>query len=371
MADPLPLAQALIRCRSVTPADDGALAWVAAQAERLGFTVTRLDYGVTGNLFARLGTEAPCFCFAGHTDVVPPGAGWAADPFGAAVEDGRLIGRGAVDMKGAIAAFLAACQTFLEAGPPRGSIALLITGDEEGDAVDGTARVLEWMASHGQRPDFTLVGEPTCRARLGDTIKIGRRGSLNATIRVTGRQGHVAYPDLAANPIHPLIAALADLAARELDAGTDWFAPSSLQITSVDVGNEARNVIPPAAEARLNIRFNDRHSEASLVAWLRETLLRHTPDVALETRCGAHPFLTAPGPSLNRLRRAVETGTGMTPSFETGGGTSDARFIARYGEVAEFGLVGTTMHQVGECVPVPELRQLSVVYQETLREFLS
>ena len=259
--DPLPLAQALIRCRSITPEDDGAQSLLATTLRDLGFTVHHLRFGDTPNLFARLGTTAPHFCFAGHTDVVPPGnAGWTAEPFAGDIKDGHLIGRGACDMKGGIAAFVAATATHAL----KGSISLLITGDEEGPAKDGTVRVLDWMQAEGEIPDFCLVGEPTNPQSLGDAIKIGRRGSLNAEIRVLGTQGHAAYPHKADNPVHRLIRAVAALTAAPLDAGSDWFEPSTLQITSMDVGNPATNVIPAEATARLNIRFNDLHSGAAL-----------------------------------------------------------------------------------------------------------
>ncbi|MBW4092510.1 MAG: succinyl-diaminopimelate desuccinylase [Proteobacteria bacterium] len=368
VADPLPLAQALIRCRSVTPADAGAQDVLAAALERLGFAVTRLRYGQTENLFARIGTAGPHFCFAGHTDVVPPGdAVWAGDPFGAEVRDGVLYGRGACDMKGAIAAFVAACADHLGDGAaPRGSISLLITGDEEGPATDGTVRVLDWMAEHGQVPDFCLVGEPTCRARLGDVIKIGRRGSLNAKIAVHGTQGHVAYPQRADNPVHRLVRALAALTAAPLDAGSEFFEPSSLQLTSIDVGNPATNVIPAQARAGLNIRFNDRHSGASLGAWLRAAIAPHADRFDLDVAISGESFLTAPGPAMEALRAAVAAETGVDPALDTGGGTSDARFIARHCPVAEFGLVGSSMHQADERVPVAELRALAATYRAVL-----
>jgi succinyl-diaminopimelate desuccinylase len=366
--DPLPLAQALIRCPSVTPEDGGAQALLATELERIGFEVHHLPFGTTPNLFARIGDGAPHFCFAGHTDVVPPGdQGWSAAPFAGEVRDGMLLGRGACDMKGAIAAFVAASAAH---GKPVGSLSLLITGDEEGPATDGTVRVLEWMAAHGHVPDFCLVGEPTNPALLGDVIKIGRRGSLNAEIRVHGTQGHAAYPDQADNPVHRLVRALAALTAAPLDAGTPWFQPSSLQITSADVGNPATNVIPAQASARLNIRFNDLHTSADLEAWLRAAIAQYCPRFDLEVSVSGESFLTEPGPDVDRLRRAVAAATGREPRLDTGGGTSDARFIARYCPVAEFGLVGATMHKADESVPVEELRQLAEVYRAVLAEFV-
>jgi succinyl-diaminopimelate desuccinylase len=368
--DPLPLAQALLRCPSVTPADAGAQDVLAGALSALGFTVTQLRFGATENVFARIGTAAPHFCFAGHTDVVPAGGVWRHDPFAGEVVDGVLYGRGACDMKGAIAAFVAAAAQHLQAGAPRGSISLLITGDEEGPALDGTRRVLEWMAAHGQIPDLCLVGEPTNPAVLGEMIKTGRRGSLNAAITVHGVQGHVAYPHRAENPVHPLIALLGELTAARLDEGTPAFEPSSLQVTTIDIGNPASNVIPAQARASLNIRFNDLHSGASLSAWLREAAARHCRRADLDIRISGEAFTTASPAFAQRLAAVVQRVSGREPRLDTGGGTSDARFIARYAPVAEFGLVGATMHQVDECVPVAELRLLTDIYAATLREFL-
>ena len=364
-ADPLDLARALIRCASVTPADDGAQAIVAEALGMLGFTVHRLRFGGTENLFARIGNGGPHFCFAGHTDVVPPGAAWRTDPFGAELADARLFGRGACDMKGAIAAFIAAVPGILPL--PCGSISLLITGDEEGPARDGTVRVLEWMQAHGHIPDMCLVGEPTNPAKLGEVIKVGRRGSLNATLRVLGVQGHVAYPHLADNPVHRLIAALNALTSGPLDGGTRWFEASCLQVTSIDVGNAATNVIPAAAEARLNIRFNDEHTGASLATWLRQVIAPHAPRFELDVSVSGEAFLTEPGPFTTLLADVVKLVTGTTPRLDTGGGTSDARFIARYCPVAEFGLVGATMHKADENVSLADLRALTEIYAGVLR----
>jgi succinyl-diaminopimelate desuccinylase len=369
--DPTPLAQALIRCASVTPADDGAQDILAAALSALGFDVHRLQFGAIANLFARIGDVGPHFCFAGHTDVVPAGAAqWRHKPFGGEVVDGVLYGRGACDMKGAIAAFVAACADHLRGGPPAGSISLLITGDEEGVATDGTIRVLEWLAARGEIPDFCLVGEPTNPARLGEMIKIGRRGSLNAAITIHGTQGHAAYPQRADNPVHRLVRALAALTAVPLDAGTEWFEPSSLQVTSIDVGNTATNVIPPTATARLNIRFNDLHTGAALQAWLNAALSQHAERFSLDVAISGEAFRTEAGEAVATLRHAVENASGRSAKLDTGGGTSDARFIARYCPVAEFGLVGATMHQADEAVPVAELKALSAIYRDVLWSFL-
>ena len=371
--DPLPIAQALIRCRSVTPADDGALGVVEDALRPLGFACHRLRFGEVENLFARRGTGAPHFCYAGHTDVVPPGdKGWTDDPFAAAVRDGALHGRGACDMKGGIAAFLAGLADFIEARPDHtGSVSLLITGDEEGLAVDGTVRVLEWMAANGHTPDMALVGEPTSRVRLGDTVKTGRRGSMNAFVTLHGKQGHSAYPQRADNPVHRLLRVLHNLTAAPLDAGSEGFEPSTLQVTGFDVGNTASNVIPAEARAMLNIRFNDRHTGASLTEMLHAALRAEGARYDLRVSVSGESFRTPPGPFLDRLVRAVEHATGQAPALDTGGGTSDARFIARHCPVAELGGVGATMHQVDERVPVAELRDLAALYRAVLQEVLA
>ena len=372
LTDPLSLAQALIRCASVTPADAGAQSVLADALQRLGFTVTPLRFGDIDNLFARIGTSPPHICFAGHTDVVPVGASnWRSDPFGGEVRDGMLYGRGACDMKGGIASFVAAAAQHLAAGPARGSISLLITGDEEGPAIDGTVRVLEWMQANGQIPDFCLVGEPTSVASLGDMVKIGRRGSMNAKLTVHGTQGHVAYPQRADNPVHRLIRIAAALTAAPLDAGNDWFQPSSLQFTSIDVGNAVTNIIPAEASGMLNIRFNNQHSGASLSAWLRAVIAQHAERFDLDVSISGEAFLTEPGDTVEKLRRAIIDASGVEPKLDTGGGTSDARFIANYCPVAEFGLVGSTMHQADERVPVAELRDLARTYRAILDALLA
>ena len=368
---PVPLAQALIRCASVTPADAGAQNVLADALARLGFTIHRVPFGTTPNLVAVLGDGTPHLCFAGHTDVVPAGAGWRHDPFAGVIEDGALFGRGACDMKGAIAAFVAAVAAVLRDGPPRGRISLLITGDEEGPALDGTVRVLDWMAARGLAPDCCVVGEPTNPARLGETIKIGRRGSLNAVLTVHGVQGHAAYPQRADNPVHRLAAAVSALLAQPLDAGTASFEPSTVQVTSIDVGNEAANVIPASARARLNIRFNDSHTGARLEAWLRKTVAVHAPHVTLDVTVSGEAFLTPPSDFTRALAGAVEQVTGIAPRLDTGGGTSDARFISRVCPVAEFGLVGASMHRIDEHVPLADLHALTAVYAALLRRVLA
>lgn len=373
--DPVDLAAELIRCPSVTPRDAGALDVLQQALERLGFRCRRLPFGdpEVDNLYAEIGSGRPNFCFAGHTDVVPPGPAdaWAIDPFAGTVRDGVLHGRGAADMKAAIAAFVTAAAGFLaERGTDgfAGRISLLITGDEEGPATDGTVRVLEWLKAQGEILDACVVGEPTNPAALGDMMKIGRRGSLNATISVTGVQGHVAYPHLADNPVHHLVAMLAALTAEPLDAGTEHFQPSSLQITSVDVGNPASNVIPGRAEARLNIRFNDRHSGASLERWIRSTCARAAPAATHEiaVHVSGEAFLTPPGQLSTLVADAVEAETGRRPELSTTGGTSDARFIKDFCPVVEFGMVGQTMHKVDERVAVEDVRTLARIYRRIL-----
>jgi len=342
-----------------------------AALEKLGFACTRLKYGEIENLFARIGAAGPHLCFAGHTDVVPVGnANWVSPPFSGEVRNDVLHGRGACDMKGAIAAFTAACARHLAKGALNGSISFLITGDEEGPAVDGTVRVLEWMREKNQIPDFCIVGEPTNPVQLGDMIKIGRRGSLNVKVTVHGTQGHVAYPQRADNPLHRLVRALDALTSAPIDAGSDWFEPTTLQLTSIDVGNTATNVIPASATAAFNMRFNERHSGASLIAWLRATFAQYCDRFDLEPSISGESFLTQPGEHVDKLRRAIAAHTGREPKLDTGGGTSDARFIANYCPVAEFGLVGATMHQVDERVPVGELRQLGDIYEAVLADFL-
>jgi succinyl-diaminopimelate desuccinylase len=361
--DPVALARDLVRCNSVTPADGGAQAVLINVLENLGFTVTKLKYGNIENFFAERAAPGPHLCFAGHTDVVPPGEGWSHDPFAAEEIEGIVYGRGAVDMKGSIAAFTAAASEM------QGHISFLITGDEEGEAINGTVKVLEWMRDQGKIPDFCVVGEPTSQARLGDVVKVGRRGSLNARINMPGRQGHAAYPHLAENAVHKLVPVLAELAAAKLDDGNEFFPASTLQITTVDVGNPVTNVIPGLATAGLNIRFNNAHTGASLTTWLRQILDKHAPDAELQVRVSGEAFLTQPGREIELLTGAITRVTGMIPERNTAGGTSDARFISRYCPVAEFGLVGATMHKVDEAVPVADILQLTGVYKALIGAF--
>ena len=373
MTEALALAQALIRCRSVTPVDDGALDVVQRHLEGLGFACTRLRFGPAGaevdNLHARRGTGSPHLLYCGHTDVVPPGdlARWTDDPFAAAVRDGVLYGRGACDMKGGIAAFLAAIPRQQE----RGSLSLLITGDEEGPSVDGVKRVLPWMAEHGHIPDMCVVGEPTSQAALGDIIKIGRRGSMTAYITVHGTQGHSAYPHKADNPVHRLVKVLHDLTAAPLDGGSAHFEPSTLQVTGLRVDNTATNVIPAEASCFLNIRFNDHHDSAALTRRIEAALAEHAPRHTLRVEVSGESFLTEPGPFVEALRRAVRAETGREARLDTGGGTSDARFVARYCPVAELGGLGSSLHQVDEHVPVTELEALTRLYRRVIAECLA
>ena len=377
LANPLPLAQALIRRPSITPADAGALGVLEAALEQLGFACRRYPFGEVDNLYARRGTASPCFLFAGHTDVVPPGAeaDWQKPPFAAeAGDDGMLWGRGAADMKGAIAAMVASVQRLLdESGEPDGSIAFLITGDEEGPAIHGTKAVLAVLAEEGERFDHCLVGEPTNPNVLGDTIKSGRRGSLNCTLTVTGRQGHVAYPERAENPIPALLNVLNRLLARKLDDGVSPFQPSNLEVTSIDVGNPTTNVIPASATARFNIRFNIAHTGDQLSTWIREEAAMVDLDfdgtITADIHVTGEAFLTPAGPFTTLLQDCIQAETGRRPALTTGGGTSDARFIQLYAPVAEFGLVGATMHQVDERVPVSDIETLTAIYTRILARY--
>jgi succinyl-diaminopimelate desuccinylase len=376
--DPIALAAELIRRPSVTPKDEGALDILAARLEALGFTCHRLTFEETGtdpvdNLYARWGDGAPNICFAGHTDVVPTGTvdSWSFDPFGAVLQDGVLCGRGAVDMKGAIAAFTAAAERFIAARKSgfTGSISYLITGDEEGVAINGTKKVLQWLAARGEKIDACIVGEPTSATELGDMIKIGRRGSMTGRLTVTGVQGHVAYPHLADNAAHRLVKLLHMLTEVPLDDGTEHFQASGLQVTTIDIGNPTTNVIPGTARATFNIRFNDLWTSAKLKQWVADRLSRADSPYDLKWEISGESFLVPPGVVSDCLTAAIGKVTGRTPELSTTGGTSDARFIHALCPVAEFGLVGQTMHKVDERVPVADIEQLAEIYVTFLDRF--
>lgn len=384
--DPIALAQALIQCPSVTPADAGALGVLGDALGQIGFECHQLTFHTSDtpdveNLYARLGSGGQNFCFAGHTDVVPVGDAddWSRNPFSGDVVDGALHGRGAADMKSAIAAFAVAVNRLIERhGTPDswatpGSISLLITGDEEGPAINGTRKVLAWLAERDETLDACIVGEPTNPDALGDMIKIGRRGSTTGDVIVRGIQGHTAYPHLANNPVHHLVRMLNALTAEPLDRGTEHFQPSTLQITTVDVGNPANNVTPAKAHATFNIRFNDLHSSGSLEAWIRQTFDTALGDTdasyELSFRVTGEAFLTPPGPLSNAIGTAVERVTGRRPELSTTGGTSDARFIKEYCPVAEFGLVGQTMHKVDEHVATDDIVKLTEIYLSVLETY--
>jgi succinyl-diaminopimelate desuccinylase len=376
LSDPINLAQALIRCASVTPVDAGAMDVLEQALAGLGFRCRRMRFGDTENLYARMGVASPNLCFAGHTDVVPVGdaASWRSDPFEGVLSNGVLHGRGAVDMKGAIAAFVSAVSEVLATGPVKGSLSFLITGDEEGPALDGTVKVVQALKVEGEVIDHCVVGEPSSSSTLGDMIKVGRRGSVNAWIAVEGVQGHVAYPDRAANPV-PVLAKLVDrLSAHRLDDGYPEFQPSNLEVVDLTVGNPATNVIPAKASARLNIRFNPNHTGGALVQWLgkacEEANLGFKGRVWLEkTAISGEAFYTEPGPFVALVAEAVKAATGRTPDLSTSGGTSDARFIRALCPVVEFGLVGTSMHMVNEGAPVEEIRALAKAYATIIRRY--
>jgi succinyl-diaminopimelate desuccinylase len=376
--DVLDLARDLIRRPSVTPADAGAMDTLQAALEGLGFACRRMRFGQIENLYARRGTAGPNLCFAGHTDVVPAGdeAAWTAGPFEAAVDEGLLIGRGAVDMKGAIAAFVAAVAG-LDPAVQTGSLSFLITGDEEGVAHDGTGKVVAALMAEGETIDHCVLGEPTSAARLGDQIKVGRRGSLNARITVEGRQGHVAYPHKAANPIPVLVKLLAKLDDHVLDQGYPRFPASNLEITTVDVGNPTTNLIPARAAAMINIRFNPHHTGQSLTAWLAGECEAVVLDggfsgqVSLDPRPTGDSFITEPGAFVDVVSGAVADVTGQPPELSTTGGISDARFIRSLCPVVEFGLVGATMHAVDEQVPVQDLRALQAIYARLIERYFA
>jgi succinyl-diaminopimelate desuccinylase len=379
LLDPVTLARDLIRCPSVTPEEGGALDLLQSTLEGMGFNCRRLIFSEAGtpdvdNLYARLGDSAPNFCFAGHTDVVPVGArdSWSVDPFAAEIKDGMLFGRGASDMKGAIAAFAAATKRFIEDGAPSGSISLLITGDEEGPSVNGTKKVLQWMVENGEAMDVCLVGEPTNPMALGEMMKIGRRGSLNGWLTVKGEQGHTAYPHLADNAAHRVVSLLQAITAESLDDGSEFFQSTTLQISTIDIGNPTTNVIPGEARATFNIRFNDLHSSSSLTEWLHKTFdaaIGEGGKYELDIVVSGESFLTPPGRLSDLVSDACEKVLGQRPELSTTGGTSDARFIKDFCPVAEFGLISQTMHKVDERTAVEDIRKLSEIYEAVLRGY--
>ncbi|ONF97480.1 succinyl-diaminopimelate desuccinylase [Sphingomonas jeddahensis] len=372
MSDVLVLAKALLACESVTPARGEVFDVLEAALIPLGFAVDRFTAGEepdgpVENLLAVRGTGGPHIAFAGHLDVVPPGEGWTSGPFAPEIRGDLLYGRGAVDMKGAIAAFVAAAARVEYPG----TTSLIITGDEEGPATYGTVALIERMAQRGIKPDACLVGEPTSTARLGDTIKIGRRGSVNIWIDVPGKQGHVAYPHLADNPIPRLIAALAEIDGIVLDEGNDWFQPSNIEVTDVTVGNPATNVIPAKASARLSIRFNDQHRGDALAKRITAIVHRHAPEATLTAKVSGEAFLTQPGPLSTTLAAVIEAQTGIVPELSTTGGTSDARFLSALCPVVEFGLLNATMHKLDEAVAVADLQLLTEIYADFLERSFS
>jgi len=367
MPDVVALTKALIACESVTPARGNVFDVLEAALVPLGFAVDRFTIGEAPdgpveNLLAVRGEGGPHFAFAGHLDVVPPGAGWTSGAFEPEIRGGLLHGRGAVDMKGAIAAFVAA----LGRAPVAGTQSLIITGDEEGPAIFGTRALIDRMAERGLKPDFCLVGEPTSVARLGDMIKIGRRGSVNIWIDVPGRQGHVAYPHLADNPIPKLVAILTEIDAIVLDEGTEWFQPSNIEATDITVGNPATNVIPAHASARLSIRYNDLHRGDDLAARIEAIVHRHAPEATMIGRVSGDAFLTAPGALSTLIGDAIEAQLGIRPELSTTGGTSDARFLSALCPVVEFGLINATMHKLDEAVAIDDLVALTEIYTDIL-----
>jgi succinyl-diaminopimelate desuccinylase len=378
-SDPVALTQALVRCPSVTPHEGGALTLLQQVLEPAGFVCHRMTFSEPGtpdveNLYARRGTRGPNLCFAGHTDVVPVGdeEAWTHPPFGGEIHDGVLYGRGAVDMKGAVACFIAAT---LRAPPSHGSISLLITGDEEGPSINGTMKVLDWLAARGERLDACLVGEPTNPKALGDEIKIGRRGSLNGELVVKGRQTHAAYPQLGENPVPKLARLIDRLSTAPIDSGNAWFEPSALQVTVISVPNAVTNVIPAEARAKFNIRYNTEWNRPRMQAWVRERCAEAAAEVAARIELSfsgtGDVFLTKPGPLVDAMASAVREATGRTPALTTGGGTSDARFIQAYCPVIEFGLVNETIHAVDERCAVADLTALTDIYGRFIGKVLA
>jgi len=377
--DPVELTAQLIRCPSVTPKEAGAIKLLEDMLSQHGFHCTRISRGGIENLFARWGSgkTGRSFGFNGHTDVVPVGdlEKWTFDPFGAEIEDGFMYGRGAVDMKSAVAAFVAAAVDFVNETPPEGSVVITVTGDEEGDADHGTVAILDWMSEQGERIDHCLVGEPTCPEHLGEMIKVGRRGSMTAVITATGVQGHSAYPHRAKNPL-PALAKLIDrLASHELDKGTEHFDPSTLAVTSIDTGNLANNVIPAKAKAVVNIRFNDTFTSKQLGIWLKQEAERISTEtdieISVETKVSGESFLTPPGELSSLVGRAIKNELGITPEMSTTGGTSDARFVKNVCPVVEFGLVGKTMHSVDERVDISQIHHLKSIYRRILKDYFA
>ena len=372
------LTRDLIRCPSVTPAEGGALDLLQAELSEMGFVCTRLPFGEgearIDNLFARLGDSRPHLAFAGHTDVVPAGneAAWSYGPFSGEIKDGLIYGRGAADMKGGIAAFVAAVRRYLATDKLTGSLSLIITGDEEADAINGTLKMVDWMRQIDNIPDFCLVGEPTNPSALGQTIKNGRSGSLTCALTVKGRHGHVAYPHFATNPVSALFAMLEPVNSSKLDGGTDYFGPSTAEVTHLNIADPASNVIPDKAFAQFNIRFNTEHTTDSLQGWLDEhfTRIASQLEVQYEARfwSNASPFITEASAHLDVVKSAIRTVTGQSPELSTTGGTSDARFISSLCPVAEFGLVGQTMHQVDEHVSLADIETLTDIYFEMIRQ---
>ncbi len=377
--DPVELTAKLVCCASVTPANEGALEILHALLSDAGFDCAWADRGGIRNLFARWGSKGNTrsFGFNGHTDVVPIGnaADWTMPPFGAEIKDGIMYGRGTTDMKSGVAAFAAAAIDFVRDTPPDGSIILAITGDEEGEADDGTTALLEYMTNHGERMDVCLVGEPTCPETMGDMMKIGRRGSMNAIFRVVGKQGHSAYPHRANNPLNAMVRLMDILASDELDQGTDHFDGSTLAVVTVDTGNPATNVIPASCTGAVNIRFNDHHSGASLTKWLEghadDIREKFGVQVEMDIKISGESFITPPGALSDLVSKAVAAETGVTPKLSTTGGTSDARFVKSHCPVVEFGLVGQSMHQVDEHVRVDHIHQLKAIYGRILKDYFA
>ncbi|MFU1605084.1 succinyl-diaminopimelate desuccinylase [Sulfitobacter pontiacus] len=377
--DPVDLTAKLVRCPSVTPADGGAQDVLFDLLTEAGFDCAWADRGGIKNLFARWGNKGNTrsFGFNGHTDVVPIGneADWTMPPFGAEIKDGIMYGRGTTDMKSGVAAFTAAAIDFVRDTPPDGSIVLAITGDEEAEGIDGTRALLDYMQEAGERMDVCLVGEPTCPNKMGEMIKIGRRGSLNAHFRVIGKQGHAAYPHRANNPMPAMMRLMDQLASHQLDEGTDHFDPSTLAIVTVDTGNPATNVIPAETRATVNIRFNDKHSGASLTTWLEQqaAAIRDSfgVQVELKVKISGESFITPPGELSDLVSKAVQAETGVTPELSTSGGTSDARFMKHHCPVVEFGLVGQSMHEVDENVEVAQIHQLKSIYTRILKDYFA